>query len=122
MEGVASQLQTYYFTIYNTDFKMELVSLSAKAVSNISSDFFRVNIKRDVKRYSRIVLKTLGTTAVSIYIDHTVYVKEQQRLQSDLMKVYYKGHLSRWKTNNAKDMYQNISYILLHNGNQGPVV
>ena len=34
------------------------------------------------------------------------------------MKVHYKGHLSRWKTDNAKDMYQNISYILLHNGNQ----
>ena len=60
MEGVASQLQTHYFTIYNTDFKIELVSLSAKAVSDISSDFFRVNIKRDVKRYSRIVLKTWG--------------------------------------------------------------
>ena len=38
----------------------------------------------------------------SQYIDHTVYVKEEQR----------------WETNNAKDMYQNISYILLHNGNQ----
>ena len=39
MEEVASQLQTYYFTIYNTDFKIELVSLSAKAVSDISYDF-----------------------------------------------------------------------------------
>ena len=39
MEEVASQLQTYYFTIYNTGFKIELVSLSAKAVGGISYDF-----------------------------------------------------------------------------------
>ena len=51
MEGVASHLQTYYFTIYNTGFKIELVSLSAKAVSDISYDFleFTLNeMSRDV--------------------------------------------------------------------------
>ena len=50
MEGVASQLQTYYFTIYNTGFKIELVSLSAKAVSDISCDFFEFDeMSRDVQ-------------------------------------------------------------------------
>ena len=52
MEGVASQLQTYYFTIYNPGFKIELVSLSAKAVNDISYDFleFTLNeMSRDVQ-------------------------------------------------------------------------
>ena len=62
MEGVASQLQTYYFTIYNTGFKIELVGLSAKAVSDISYDFLEFTsneMSRDVQGVS---------------IDHTVYV------------------------------------------------
>ena len=52
MEEVASQLQTYYCTIYNTGFKIELVSLSAKVVSDISSDFleFTLNeMSRDIQ-------------------------------------------------------------------------